>query len=71
MQLTTCRASSLPLPQRRVLRRREEAPGDPPARAAEAETAILDETDSGLDIDALNVVANGVNVVASESAWAS
>src|SRR6195952_1693397 len=27
--------------------------------------AILDETDSGLDIDALNVVANGVNVVAS------
>jgi Fe-S cluster assembly ATP-binding protein len=29
--------------------------------------AILDETDSGLDIDALNVVANGVNVVAKES----
>ena len=29
--------------------------------------AILDETDSGLDIDALNVVANGVNTVASES----
>jgi Fe-S cluster assembly ATP-binding protein len=28
-------------------------------------TAILDETDSGLDIDALNVVANGVNTVAS------
>jgi Fe-S cluster assembly ATP-binding protein len=27
-------------------------------------TAILDETDSGLDIDALNVVANGVNTVA-------
>jgi Fe-S cluster assembly ATP-binding protein len=26
--------------------------------------AILDETDSGLDIDALNVVANGVNTVA-------
>ncbi len=25
---------------------------------------MLDETDSGLDIDALNVVANGVNTVA-------
>src|SRR5436190_5061038 len=30
--------------------------------------AVLDETDSGLDIDALNVVANGVNTVARESA---
>src|SRR5438045_239096 len=29
--------------------------------------AVLDETDSGLDIDALNVVANGVNTVARES----
>src|SRR5437660_5788860 len=29
------------------------------------ELAILDETDSGLDIDALRVVANGVNAVAS------
>ena len=29
--------------------------------------AILDETDSGLDIDALNVVANGVNTVARSS----
>ena len=29
--------------------------------------AVLDETDSGLDIDALNVVANGVNHVARES----
>jgi Fe-S cluster assembly ATP-binding protein len=27
----------------------------------EPEMAILDETDSGLDIDALRVVANGVN----------
>ncbi len=27
--------------------------------------AVLDETDSGLDIDALNVVAHGVNTVAS------
>jgi Fe-S cluster assembly ATP-binding protein len=31
------------------------------------EIAILDETDSGLDIDALNTVAHGVNTVASES----
>jgi Fe-S cluster assembly ATP-binding protein len=29
--------------------------------------AVLDETDSGLDIDALNVVANGVNTVARET----
>jgi Fe-S cluster assembly ATP-binding protein len=29
--------------------------------------AILDETDSGLDIDALNVVAQGVNTVAADS----
>jgi Fe-S cluster assembly ATP-binding protein len=31
------------------------------------ELAILDETDSGLDIDALNIVAQGVNTVAAES----
>ena len=29
--------------------------------------AVLDETDSGLDIDALNVVANAVNTVARDS----
>ena len=29
--------------------------------------AVLDETDSGLDIDALNTVSEGVNVVARES----
>ncbi len=29
--------------------------------------AILDETDSGLDIDALKVVANGVNKLRSEN----
>jgi Fe-S cluster assembly ATP-binding protein len=29
--------------------------------------AVLDETDSGLDIDALNVVANGVNRVGKET----
>jgi Fe-S cluster assembly ATP-binding protein len=31
------------------------------------EIAVLDETDSGLDIDALNVVAGAVNKVAAES----
>ena len=31
------------------------------------EVAVLDETDSGLDIDALNVVANGVNTIAETS----
>jgi Fe-S cluster assembly ATP-binding protein len=31
------------------------------------ELAILDETDSGLDIDALNVVARGVNTVKDET----
>jgi Fe-S cluster assembly ATP-binding protein len=29
--------------------------------------AVLDETDSGLDIDALNTVAHGVNTVAQDS----
>jgi Fe-S cluster assembly ATP-binding protein len=29
--------------------------------------AVLDETDSGLDIDALNVVAHGVNTIAKDS----
>ena len=32
----------------------------------EPKLAILDETDSGLDIDALRVVANGVNALRSE-----
>jgi Fe-S cluster assembly ATP-binding protein len=31
------------------------------------EVAVLDETDSGLDIDALNVVAKGVNTIAESS----
>ena len=30
----------------------------------EPKLAILDETDSGLDIDALRIVANGVNKLA-------
>jgi len=33
----------------------------------EPKLAILDETDSGLDIDALRVVANGVNKLKSEN----
>ena len=33
--------------------------------------AVLDETDSGLDIDALNTVAAGVNAVAEGPAWAT
>ncbi|MEO1184182.1 MAG: Fe-S cluster assembly ATPase SufC, partial [Cyanobacteria bacterium J06636_27] len=32
----------------------------------EPDLAILDETDSGLDIDALKIVANGVNQLANE-----
>ena len=39
--------------QCRLLRRREEAHGDPADGAAGAGFCILDETDSGLDIDAL------------------
>lgn len=34
----------------------------------EPELAILDETDSGLDIDALKIVANGVNTIVKGSA---
>jgi Fe-S cluster assembly ATP-binding protein len=33
----------------------------------EPKIAVLDETDSGLDIDALNVVASGVNTVAKQA----
>jgi Fe-S cluster assembly ATP-binding protein len=33
----------------------------------EPKLAILDETDSGLDIDALRIVANGVNKLKSEN----
>jgi Fe-S cluster assembly ATP-binding protein len=43
--------------------RGEEAARDPPARAAQPQVAILDETDSGLDVDALRVVSEGVNRV--------
>ena len=32
----------------------------------EPKLAILDETDSGLDIDALRIVADGVNALRSE-----
>ena len=33
----------------------------------EPKLAILDETDSGLDIDALRIVANGVNKLKNEN----
>ena len=33
----------------------------------ESKIAILDETDSGLDIDALRIVANGVNKLKNEN----
>ena len=53
--------------QRGLLRRREEAPRDPPAGAAQARRSpMLDETDSGLDIDALKIVSEGVNRVHAE-----
>ena len=32
----------------------------------EPKLAILDETDSGLDIDALKIVANGVNMLRND-----
>ena len=47
-------------PQRRLLRRREEARRGPADGDAAPDIAILDETDSGLDIDALRTVAEGV-----------
>ncbi len=33
----------------------------------EPRLAVLDETDSGLDIDALKIVSNGVNALRSPS----
>ena len=37
------------------------------SRSSSPQVAVLDETDSGLDIDALNVVANGVNTVRAQA----
>ena len=51
--------------QCRLLRRREEAQRDPADGAARAAACVLDETDSGLDIDALKVVSEGVNALRS------
>ena len=48
--------------EHRLLGRREEAQRDSADGGARAaSSAILDETDSGLDIDALRIVADGVN----------
>ena len=54
-----------PLRQRRLLRRREEAARDAPDGDPHPRMAILDETDSGLDIDALRTVADGINATLS------
>ena len=59
------------VPERGLLRRREEAGRGPPTRHAPPAFAILDETDSGLDIDAVRIVSEGVNKVAAKSAPAS
>ena len=62
---------SAPLSERGLLRRREEAAWRYCSwRCSGRELAILDETDSGLDIDALRVVANGVNSVRRARTWA-
>jgi|GEM_PF-6827739 len=37
-----------------------------PGHLLEPQLAILDETDSGLDIDALRIVANGINSLRSD-----
>ena len=52
-----------PRRQRGLLGRREEAQRDLPDGVLEPRLAILDETDSGLDIDALKLVADGVNAM--------
>ena len=57
------RVAAQPAGQRGLLRRREEAQRDLPDGRARAALAILDETDSGLDIDALRIVADGVNAL--------
>ena len=50
-----------PLFERGLLRRREEEGRDPSAAdAASPSLALLDETDSGLDVDAVKTVADGV-----------
>jgi Fe-S cluster assembly ATP-binding protein len=45
----------------RLFGRREEAERDFAMAVLEPRLAILDETDSGLDIDALRIVSDGVN----------
>ena len=49
--------------QCRLLGRRKEAQRSPADGHPAAALAILDETDSGLDIDALKIVADGVNAL--------
>jgi len=42
--------------------------GNPSDAPPQATSALLDETDSGLDIDALRIVAQGINEIAPEAA---
>jgi Fe-S cluster assembly ATP-binding protein len=52
-----------PIGKRRFFRRREKEKRNFPDGFLEPKLAILDETDSGLDIDALKTVAHGVNAL--------
>ena len=62
----TCDTSTM------LLRRREEACRDPSdGDARTRHIAILDETDPGLDIDALRTVAEGVQTPPRQRAWAA
>ena len=69
MELTQRPARVLdPLPQRRASpAARRSAWRSSSSRSSSRSIAMLDETDSGLDIDALNTVAHGVNTVAEGS----
>ena len=52
--------------ERRLFRRRKKRNEIFQMAVLEPKLAILDETDSGLDIDALKIVANGVNTLRSQ-----
>ena len=53
--------------ERRPVGRREEAQRDPAARRAPAAIAILDELDSGLDVDALRACARRIEAATNET----
>ena len=58
--------SCVPLDQRGLLRWREEARQIVQLDVLNPKVAILDEIDSGLDIDAIRIVAEGVNRYAAQ-----